>query len=124
MKTHKILPYLVGTALVILLLALATSYLLRSPITELHITRESITLAPGQSIQLTVEACTADGTPATAEQLEKYGLSWQYKADNNAFTVNENGLLTALTHGIGNVWTTIRGKDGEISSRAITVTVE
>ena len=101
---------------------LSLSGCVKPAVTEIKIVPDSTSIAPGESLQLTVEGYTEDGGQATEEQIEKLALCWEYRTDDNSFTVDEDGCLTGLSEGSGNVW--VESEDGKLNSRAITVLVK
>ncbi|MGE4353073.1 MAG: hypothetical protein AB7D36_03180 [Oscillospiraceae bacterium] len=111
-----------GAAVLVLLYVLLAMQSQTSPVTKLVIHPDSISLVPGVRMQLDVEGYTEDGRIATAKQCQALALSWDYKVTGNAFTVSEDGVLTAISSGIGNVW--VQSGDGKLSSRPITVFVK
>lgn len=93
-----------------------------APITQLTISPASIDMVLGVSVQLHVRGTTEDGKDATFEQLEDLNLVWSCRSEDNAFTVSEDGVLTAERTGIGNVQ--VSTADGKLHSRPITVFVK
>ena len=93
-----------------------------SSVERIEIFPDSLSIVPGVSVQLTVEGYNEDGEQATEEQMENLVLCWEYRSDDNSFTVDEDGNLTAISEGIGNVM--VKSKDGKLNSRAITVFVK
>ena len=89
---------------------------------KLEIEQQSISLTVGESIQLSAQGYFKDGQEAAKKDLAKLDLLWESNSRDLAFTVDENGLLTALKPGSGNVW--VESADGKLNSRAITVIVE
>ena len=89
---------------------------------KLEIEQQSISLVVGESIQLNCKGYLKDGQPASTKEMNKIDLLWESRSEDLAFTVDENGLLTALKPGSGNVW--VESADGKLNSRAITVIVE
>lgn len=120
MKKRLILSCAITAAAVCGILAVLPSQ--PSPVTELTIFPDSMSLVTGVSAQLIAEAHTENGGTATAEQYEALELVWEYKAENGAFTVSEDGFVTPISPGTGNVWVT--SGDGKLSSRPITVFVK
>ncbi len=90
-----------------------------SSVARIEIFPDSLSIVPGVSVQLTVEGYTEDGEQATEEQMV---LCWEYRSDDNSFTVDENGYLTAISEGDGNVM--VKSEDGNLNSRPITVFVK
>ena len=82
-----------------------------------------IELCVGDTVSLSVEGRGADGGAIDPDALSRRGVEFFCRAENGtaAFRVNENGVLTALSPGIGNVRAVTR--DGKVSSRAVTVIV-
>lgn len=93
-----------------------------SSVTRIEIFPDSLSIVPGVCVQLTVVGYTEDGEQATEEQMENLVLCWEYGADDNSFTVDEDGSLTAIAEGAGNVM--VKSEDGELTSRAIMVFVK
>lgn len=93
-----------------------------SSVAELEIVPLSGSITPGERLQLTVEGYTKDRIRATEEQMKKLALCWEYRTKDKAFTVDEDGCLTGLSAGSGNVW--VKSEDGKLNSRAITVLVK
>ena len=91
------------------------------PIVSLVVSPENLHLAPGESVLLTVQGYTESGAEASEKQMERLDLIWYERSKNGAFTVDENGQLTAVCEGIGNV--SVGTKRG-MNSRPITVYVE
>jgi len=91
-------------------------------VTEVKIVPDSISIAPGECLQLSVEGYTKNGRQAGEDQMKKLNLCWEYRTNDNAFTVDEDGCLTGLSAGGGNVW--VKSEDGKLNSRAITVSVK
>lgn len=75
------------------------------------------------TVFLSVEGRGADGGAIDPDALSRRGVEFFCRAENGtaAFRVDENGVLTALSPGIGNVRAVTR--DGKVSSRAVTVIV-
>ena len=92
-----------------------------APVTRLVLTPESLHLTPGEGIQLTVTGYTESGAEATEKQMDRLRIIWYTKSESGAFAVDENGYLTAICEGIGNV--SVGTKRG-MNSRPITVYVE
>lgn len=92
------------------------------PISRLEIFPASMSLVPGVSIQLVAEGYTEDEKPAAKEDLAALILCWEYQCDDGSFTVDENGRLSALSPGTGNVW--VKTEDGSLHSRPTTVFVK
>ena len=90
-------------------------------VTRLSIVESSLYLAPGESMQLTYVGYTKDDALATNEQMADITVLWGYSG-NGAFVVDENGYLTAISKGTGNVW--ITDENGERNSRPVTVHVQ
>lgn len=109
-------------AVIALLGLLLFTQLQRSPVTQLTIHPASIDMVPGVSVQLHVRGTTEDGRDASAEQLAELNLVWSFRSESNAFTVSEDGVLTAERTGIGNVQ--VSTLDGKLHSRPITVFVK
>lgn len=110
---------------VLVILALAGIGFLRTyvyPVERLEISPRSITMAPGESIQLTLKGYDKNGTPVSEEKMAK--LSPQWECHMEVLAVNENGLLTAISDGVGNVWAWVETPDGKLGARAITVEVK
>ena len=101
---------------------LSLSGCVKPAVTEIKIVPDSTSIAPGESLQLTVEGYTEDGRQAAEDKMKELVLCWEYRADDNSFTVDEGGCLTALSAGSGNVW--VKSEDGKLNSRAITVLVK
>lgn len=93
-----------------------------SSVTRIEISPDSLSLVPGAYVQLVVVGYAEDGERGTNEQMDDLALCWEYRSDNNSFTVDQAGYLTALSEGVGNVW--VKSADGELNSRAITVFVK
>lgn len=93
-----------------------------SSVARIELFPDSLSIVPGVSVQLTVKGYTEDGEQATEEQMENLVLCWEYRSDDNSFTVDEDGNLTAISEGIGNVM--VKSEDGKLNSRAITVFVK
>ena len=89
---------------------------------KLEIEQQRISLTVGESIHLSAQGYFKDGQEAAEKDLAKLDLLWESNSRDLAFTVDENGLLTALKPGSGNVW--VESADGKLNSRAITVIVE
>lgn len=109
------------TAVVIILSLILFPLLTASEAKYLVIDQQSVELTPGESLQLTVQSYDANDELLSAEQTAKLQVVWQGKCDDRAFSVNEQGLLTAHRAGVGNVW--VKSADGKLNSRAITVYV-
>lgn len=105
-----------------ILLTMTLSACGTSSVAKIEIFPDSLSIVPGVGVQLTVEGYTEDGEEATEEQMENLVLCWEYKSDDNSFTVDEDGYLTAISEGVGNVM--VKTEDGELSSRAIMVFVK
>ena len=90
-----------------------------SAVSELILSPQSIELCVGDTVFLSVEGRGAIDPDA----LSRRGVEFFCRAENGtaAFRVDENGVLTALSPGIGNVRAVTR--DGKVSSRAVTVIV-
>ena len=90
-----------------------------SAVSELILSPQSIELCVGDTVFLSVEGRSAIDPDA----LSRRGVEFFCRAENGtaAFRVDENGDLTALSPGIGNVRAVTR--DGKVSSRAVTVIV-
>ena len=90
-----------------------------SAVSELILSPQSIELCVGDTVFLSVEGRSAIDPDA----LSRRGVEFFCRAENGtaAFRVDENGVLTALSPGIGNVRAVTR--DGKVSSRAVTVIV-
>lgn len=82
----------------------------------------SMSLVPEMRVGLSVRGYTEDGQPAEQEKIDKLELVWEYRSEDNAFTVDENGCLNAVKAGTGNVW--VGTADGKLNARAITVEVK
>ena len=82
----------------------------------------SISVVPGVGLGLSVRGYTEDGRPVEQKQIDELELVWEYRSEDNAFTVDENGYLKAIKEGIGNVW--VRTTDGRLDARPITVQVK
>lgn len=93
-----------------------------SSVARIEICPDSLSIVPGVRVQLIVEGYTADGKQAAEEQMENLVLCWEYESEDNAFTVDEDGYLTAISEGEGSV--TVRSEDGELNSQVITVLVK
>lgn len=93
-----------------------------SSVASIEIRPDSLSLVLGVRVQLIVEGYTEDGRQATEEQMENLVLCWEYESDDNAFTVDEDGYLTAISEGEGSV--TVKSEDGELNSQVITVLVK
>ena len=93
-----------------------------SSVSRIEIFPDSLSIEPGVSVRLTVKGYTEDGKQATEGQMERIALYWEYRSDGNSFTVDEDGNLTAISEGVGNVM--VKSKDGKLNSRAITVFVK
>ena len=106
----------------ILISVLAAYRLGQSPVTSLEILPDSFSLAPGDSMQLYAGGDTKDGDSATEQELEALDLLWRFHSEDNAFTVSEDGVLTAISPGTGNI--SVQSGDGKLTSRAITVYVK
>lgn len=91
-------------------------------ITALQITPNSVHLLVGNSFKPVVKGLYQDDVVAPSEALEKIQLHWDFSCDQNAFTIEEDGTITALNSGVGNVWATT--DDGSITARPITVFVD
>ena len=91
------------------------------PIARLVVTPESLHLSPGESVLLAVQGYTESGAEASEKQMERLNLIWYGRSEKGAFVVDENGNLTAICEGIGNV--SVGTKRG-MNSRPITVYVE
>ena len=96
--------------------------LMAPKVESLEIEQQSINLTVGESIQLNCKGYLKDGQPASAKEMNNLDLLWESKSDDLAFTVDGNGLLTAIKPGMGNVW--VKSDDGKLNSRAITVIVK
>lgn len=92
-----------------------------SSVARIEICPDSLSIVPGTRVQLTVVGYTETGKQATKEQMENLIFCWEYRCDNNSFTVDDDGYLTAVSQGVGNVF--VKSKDGKLNSRAITVFV-
>ena len=90
-------------------------------IERLEIEQQSLSLAVGESVQLNCLGYFADGEPAGAQELNKLNLLWESRSEDLAIEVDENGLLTAIKPGMGNVQ--VKSADGKLNSRAITIKV-
>ena len=107
--------------LAVIVFAAAFSLFQSTRIVRLDISPTSLELAPGESIQLTVTGYTKDGEAVSQKRMERIDLTWGFRSYTHAFSVDETGLLTAHSPGIGNAW--CNGKPGRINSSAITVYV-
>lgn len=107
--------------LAVMVFAAAFSLFQSTRIVRLEISPTSLELAPGESIQLTAAGYTKDNNAVSEERMKRIDLTWGFRSYTHAFSVDENGLLTAHSPGIGNAW--CNGKPGRINSRAITVSV-
>ena len=109
-----------------LLLLLVCSFSLvgcgTSSVTRIEIFPDSLSIVPGVCVQLTVVGYTEDGEQATEDQMENLVLCWEYRANDNSFTVDEDGYLSAIAEGVGTVM--VKSEDGELISRATTVFVK
>ena len=94
-----------------------------SAVSELILSPQSIELCVGDTVFLSVEGRSADGGAIDPDALSRRGVEFFCRAENGtaAFRVDENGVLTVLSPGIGNVRAVTR--DGKVSSRAVTVIV-
>jgi len=72
-------------------------------------------------LQLTVSGYTKDGRPVPEEKMASVNLIWEFQTKNQAFSVDEAGLLTAHRDGIGNVW--VKKQGWRFNFRPITVIV-
>ena len=92
-------------------------------VSELILSPQSIELCVGDTVSLSVEGRGADGGAIDPDALSRRGVEFFCRAENGtaAFRVDENGVLTTLSPGIGNVRAVTR--DGKVSSRAVTVIV-
>ena len=98
------------------------SMLQSNRITKLELGPASITLQPGETLQLEVTAYTRDGNPVAKEDLNSSAIGWRVTSLDKSFSVDENGLLTAICEGQqGNVQ--IFMKRGNLYSKLITVQV-
>lgn len=112
-----------GAVLTVLLCgALGWQTVRSAPVETVEIVPASVSLPLGVEIGLQVRGYTADGRLVRAERLEKLDLLWSYRADDDAFTVSEDGVVTPLAPGTGNVW--VESGDGRLSSRPVTVRVK
>ena len=94
-----------------------------SAVSELILSPQSIELCVGDTVSLSVEGRGANGGAVNPDALSRRGVEFFCRAENGtaAFRVDENGVLTAPSPGIGNVRAVTR--DGKVSSRAATVIV-
>lgn len=91
-------------------------------IVRLEIAPTSIELTPGETLQMEVTAYTRDGKVVAQENLGPSKIGWQVRSTDNSFTVDENGLLTAICEGSsGNVGAFTR--KGRINSAPVTIRV-
>ena len=94
-----------------------------APVEKLELVPASVTLPlEGVTIGFRVKGYTADGRPAAEEQMAALELVWGCKAEDGAFTVSKDGVVTPLAPGTGNLW--VRTADGRLNSRPVTVFVE
>ncbi len=117
------------TILIVAVLLLAAGILLAvlladtNPVVRLEIIESSLELKTGEYVRLHVKGYTADGKEALAEQMEKLALRWCVHADNVYIcTVDDDGILTALSPGVVNVQVYCE-KNG-LYSRSITVSIK
>lgn len=108
--------------LAILLCGVLVWRLWPSPVKKIEIGAVSARLTTGVSARFPVKGYTADGSPATGDQMAELDLVWEGRSPSGAFALSEDGVVTPLAPGIGNVW--VRTADGKLHSRPITVTVQ
>jgi len=89
--------------LLILLLLLGLSISLvgceKTSVVWMEISPKTITLAPGESIQLSIMGYMKDNKIASDEQIEDLNPVWTYRTSDNAFTLTYNCYILYLLIG-------------------------
>lgn len=92
-----------------------------SSVSQVRITTTDVQLSVGETVQLEFECILKDGSLADKEFTDTLGLIWYFEGYEDIIDVGGDGVLTALHEGVANVC--LKTEDGQLNSRAITVTV-